>query len=183
VSVHFTPEDVAAQIATLRQINAAGEDIDYVRDFTRPTQEQLNNLGVYPTGDLKWLEERHFRPRLTEVALGEGKDIGYVADLTVGGKATVNREDTYYVGFMAFLMLVAPAVLADQSDKLQSQIDLLRNNVKQIMKGEEVKFLPRQNRMATSTLLLLRPASNRQHSDYLYCERQMLECCRLLFGP
>lgn len=145
-SIHFVPQDTLNKMASFERLSSQprGEyGLDYIRDF-RPGNRSVD----YTIGELKGLTTTSFMPTSQEVHYGDREEVaGYCYDNPLGGVAEVDGEETYFMGIVPFFLLVTPTVYVDKEGLLSSRIEEYQGNVRAIMNGAEVKFIPRQERM------------------------------------
>lgn len=155
-SIHFIPSSKMDQLCKMERVNPREPDeygIDSFRDFRPNLPGNLARHGSYPTGDLKGLKIASFTPSIQEISYPEKTEpAGYLSETPIGGRATIEGQETYFIGVISFYLLVAPTILVDKENTLSLRIAELRNNIKSIMNGQPVKFIPRQDRMPQNIL-------------------------------
>lgn len=85
-----------------------------------------------------------------------GAQAGYITETTVGGKATIYGQETYFIGVIPFFLLIEPSILIDRGNMLSLEISRLREHIRKIMAGKMIDYIPRQERMSKSTLLAVK---------------------------
>lgn len=159
-SIHFLPTEVVERICSMTggraHVDSNGLRYDIIRDFRPNIPGNVRRYGSYPLADVRGLRTTDFYPDLTEMQSHDGSILGYLSESAIGGPAEVDGENTYYMGVFSSFFAVDPVLLIDRGGWLSQMSAMLHNNISKILNGAEVRFIPRQGRMAVHSLARIR---------------------------
>ncbi|MDP2946689.1 MAG: hypothetical protein Q8N88_01105, partial [Nanoarchaeota archaeon] len=151
-SIHFVFNKTISKVIENSQ-ERDEEGVGFVRNFRPNIPGNLKKHGAYPTGDILGITKRMFDPQLKEVYGEDGKEVmGYLSRMTVGGFVKLNDQDSYFLGLLSCYLLTEPIILFDRDRTLHNDIVALRARIKVILGDKLPRFIPREERMASTVL-------------------------------
>lgn len=154
-SLHFIPQELVGQITDLEPVSPRLVDrvgLDAIKDLRPNIPGNLRRHGHYPTGDLKGMAQFPLQPKLLKIHTAQRQEAGWLSDTPIGGPAKFGKTETYFLGVVPFFLLVTPRILYDREAATIRQIQQFRHNLAAIMDGDELRYLPRQEKMPPSAI-------------------------------